>query len=201
MSADFQSTPFHTLVTYLSGEFENEAQAIASPAWFVHLYLWQKPIPSLTSDKTCTFFLEQASVVGNKPPYRQRIFQLTEQDNQLRGQYFALRAPSQFIGAGADAQKLAQLTADDLVCLPNSDAHIQYQSQSGGGYRFQSALPDGKLCSFDYGGQTRYVYLGFDIEQKTDNTVELLTHDKGIDPDTGRGLWGAMMGPFRMIKQ
>lgn len=193
--------PLNTLASYLSGEFENAKQASESPTWFVHLYLWQKPVPALTSETTRTFFLEQASVVGSKPPYRQRIFQLSEDaDGQLSGQYFALSQPSQFIGAGVDAQLLARIGADDLVSLSNSKSQIQYQ-RCDRSYRFQSALPDGQLCAFDYAGQKRYVYLGFDIEQKPDGTITLLTYDKGIDPDTGRGLWGALMGPFQMIKK
>lgn len=198
-------TPLNTLATYLSGEFENQAQAAESPTWFVHLRLWQRPIPSLTTPTTRTFFLEQASVVGNKPPYRQRVLQLIEQNDQLRGQYFALSQPNKFLGAGTQPEMLKTLTTEDLVTLPNSESHIQYQrlqdQANTRNYRFQSALPEGKLCSFEYGGQERYVYLGFDIEKKADGTTALLTYDKGIDPDTGRGLWGALMGPFRMIKK
>ena len=126
----------------------------------------------------------------------------------LRGQYFALADPLKFRGAGAKVSLLEGMSAADLVALPNSEARIRYQSchQSLGadnqrdGYQFQSALPDGKLCSFDYDGQQRYVYLGFDVAPKAGG-IELLTYDKGIDPGTGRGLWGALMGPFCMIKQ
>ncbi|MEM6449498.1 MAG: chromophore lyase CpcT/CpeT [Cyanobacteria bacterium P01_D01_bin.105] len=200
MPTSLPSTPLDTLTTYLAGKFENGAQATESPVWFVHLRLWQRLVPALTSETTRTFFIEQASVVGQKPPYRQRIFQIKEKDNQLRGQYFALSQPSEFMGAGTDFQRLNALTASDLVSLPNSESHIQYQLK-GNGYQFQSALPNGKLCSFGYNGQRRYVSLGFDIEQKPDGTTELLTYDKGVDPDTGQGLWGALMGPFRMIKK
>ena len=193
-------TPLDTLVTYLDGEFENQAQATESPTWFVHLRLWQKTVPGLSSANVHTLFLEQASVVGTKPPYRQRILQLTEKAGQLRGEYFALKKPSAFIGAGTDDALIERLSADDLISLPNSEAHIQYQVTADG-YQFQSALPEGKLCSFEYDGQQRYVYLGFDIKKRSDGAIELLTYDKGIAPDTGRGLWGALMGPFRMIKR
>lgn len=214
------NSPLNTLATYLIGEFENQAQAAESPAWFVHLKLWQQRVPSLSSASVHTLFLEQASVVGTKPPYRQRILQLSQKADQkadqradqkadqkadrkggqLRGEYFALAQPSKFIGAATDDTLLSQLSTDDLISLPNSEAHIQYQPVANG-YQFQSALPEGKLCSFEYGGQRRYVYLGFDIGPKPDGGIELLTYDKGIAPDTGRGLWGALMGPFRMVKK
>ena len=207
------NSPLSTLAAYLAGEFENQAQAVAEPAWYVHLKLWQRPIPALSNASTYTLFLEQASVGALKPPYRQRILQLSQKADQLRGQYFALSAPAKFVGAGADPSLLAGFSEADLVSLPNSEAHIQYQPLPMGGYQFQAALPEGQLCSFEYDGQRRYVYLGFDIVLKTapekkspegnasGNTIELLTYDKGIDPDTGRGLWGALMGPFRMVKQ
>lgn len=194
------STPLTTLTNYLSGEFENAAQSAESPTWFVHLLLWQIPVHTLTSDSTHTFFLEQSTVGANKPPYRQRIFQVTASNDTLRGEYFALSDPNQFIGAGTDIQKLSTLSEGDLVSLPDSESRIEYE-RTENGYRFKSRLLDGKLCSFDYAGQRKYVYLGFDIERSADGQVQLLTYDKGIDPDSGRGLWGALMGPFRMIKQ
>ncbi|MGD1896453.1 MAG: CpcT/CpeT family chromophore lyase [Phormidesmis sp.] len=196
--------PLATLATYLAGEFENQAQAAAQPAWYVHLRLWHRPVPALSSSTVHTLLLEQANVISGQPPYRQRILQIrasreSERSQELQGQYFALKDPLKFKGAGSDPSKLSGLSKADLVTLPNSGAAIQYQ-QIGAGYRFQSALKDGQLCSFEYGGQQRYVYLGFDIEPNGDQLL-LKTYDKGIDPDTGRGLWGALMGPFHMVKQ
>ncbi|PZO17877.1 MAG: chorismate mutase [Leptolyngbya foveolarum] len=194
------TSPLKTLATYLVGEFENKAQAAADPSWYVHLRLWQRPIPSLSDSDTFTMLLEQASPVSDKPPYRQRVLQLTEQSGQIQGEYFALKNPLQFRGAGTQPALLNAITADDLVSLPNSTAHIQYQSVGAADYRFQSKLPEGKFCSFEYGKQRKYVYLGFDIEKKH-SVLELKTYDKGINPDTGQGLWGALMGPFVLLKQ
>jgi len=190
-----------TLANYLAGEFENADQAAASPAWYVHLRLWQRPVPSLSSSEVFTFLLEQANIISGKPPYRQRILQIGagDQAGQLRGQYFALSDPLKYKGAGTDPSVVKNLSKSELVVLPNSGATIQYQSVATG-YSFQSALKDGELCSFDYSGQRRYVYLGFDIAPE-DDALLLKTYDKGIDPDTGRGLWGALMGPFQMVKQ
>ncbi|MBE9059936.1 chromophore lyase CpcT/CpeT [cf. Phormidesmis sp. LEGE 11477] len=199
------SSPLTTLASYLAGEFENQRQAAAEPAWYVHLRLWQRPVPALSSRQRFTFLLEQQNVISGQPPYRQRILQITDaaEADQLKGQYFALKDPLKFKGAGRDAEVLKGISQQDLVTLPNSGVVIRYQVVSSGnqdGYQFQSALKDGELCSFDYGGQTRYVYLGFDVIPQGD-TILLKTYDKGIDPDTGRGLWGALMGPFEMVKQ
>jgi hypothetical protein len=32
------------LAEYLAGEFDNSSQAIADPAWYVHLRMWQRPV-------------------------------------------------------------------------------------------------------------------------------------------------------------
>lgn len=194
------SSPLITLAHYLAGEFENQAQAAADPALYVHLRLWQRPVPELSSEQTYTLFLEQASVASGKPPYRQRVLQLRAIAGQLRGQYFALAQPLKFQGAGSDTARLAGFSSADLVNLPNSEADIQYQPLAGSEYQFRAALPEGQLCSFAYDGQRRYVYLGFDVAPE-EGTIALRTYDKGVDPDTGRGLWGALMGPFHMIKQ
>ncbi|MEM9090031.1 MAG: chromophore lyase CpcT/CpeT [Cyanobacteria bacterium P01_F01_bin.53] len=217
MSLPAASSPLETLVNYLTGAFENKAQAQADPTWYVHLRLWQRRVLQLSDGQTHTLFLEQASVAAGQPPYRQRILQLSNgqlSDRQpnhvageaglLFGKYFALADPLKFRGAGTEASLLEGMSTADLVALPNSESHIRYQSLSNSapsnGYQFQAALPDGKLCSFDYDGQQRYVYLGFDVAPRAGG-IELLTYDKGIDPGTGRGLWGALMGPFCMIKQ
>lgn len=198
--------PLTTLANYLSGEFENKDQAAAAPSWYVHLRLWQRPVPQLCSQDTFTFFLEQANVISGQPAYRQRILKITqgETPDQLAGQYFALKSPLQFRNAGSDPSLLKGMRESDLVVLPNSGAQIQYHTGAAG-YQFKAALKDGELCSFEYGGQTRYVYLGFDIGPQADTSkagsILLKTYDKGIDPDTGRGLWGALMGPFQMVKQ
>ena len=201
------ASPLSTLVTYLSGEFENPTQAAAEPAWYVHLRLWQRLVPTLSNDQVYTLFLEQASVAARKPPYRQRILQLTAVPEQplLRGEYFALADPLRFRGGGENSDVLNDLCSEDLVKLSNSEADIQYQRLDQGAgqsldYQFQAALPEGKLCSFEYANQRTYVYLGFDIAPKQ-GTIELLTYDKGVDPNTSKGLWGALVGPFRMIKQ
>lgn len=203
------ASPLSTLAAYLAGEFENQAQAAANPAWYVHLRLWQRPVPTLSTGQVYTLFLEQANVVSGQLPYRQRVLQLTEPPDPasgpLRGRYFALADPLRFRGGGSDPTLLKDLTADDLVSLSNSEALIQYQPldqplDQPQGYQFQSALPNGQLCSFEYANQRKYVYLGFDIAPKA-NAIELLTYDKGIDPNTGKGLWGALIGPFQMVKQ
>ena len=33
------------LAQYMAGEFDNREQALAEPTWYVHLRMWQRPLP------------------------------------------------------------------------------------------------------------------------------------------------------------
>ena len=43
------------LARYMAGEFDNREQAIADPAWYVHLHLWQRPVPLFLEDSFTLF--------------------------------------------------------------------------------------------------------------------------------------------------
>jgi hypothetical protein len=194
------SSALLTLGRYLAGEFENRAQALAEPAWYVHLKVWHRPI-RLFHEDSLTFFVEQVSVASRQPPYRQRVLRLYECDSEIKGQYYGLQDAAQFRGGGLDPQILDLLTADDLIDLPTCCLNIETQALSSGQYSFQAALPEGSLCSFEYGGNTSYVSLGFAIgPTQPASDLELRVYDKGVDPSSGKGLWGALMGPFCLIK-
>ncbi|MEM9163997.1 MAG: chromophore lyase CpcT/CpeT [Cyanobacteria bacterium P01_F01_bin.4] len=190
-----------TLGNYLAGEFENQAQAAAAPTWYVRLRVWQRPTRLFASD-SLTLFLEQANAIAQQAPYRQRILRLQQRAEGLRGQYYALKEPLAFQGGGQTPAKLQTLTPDDLDYLPDCWVTIQPQPMAGGQYHFKATPPADTLCSFEYQGQKKYVQLGFDVgPTDTGAQIELLVYDKGLDPATKRGLWGALMGPFRLIKQ
>ncbi|MBD0267832.1 MAG: chromophore lyase CpcT/CpeT [Cyanobacteria bacterium Co-bin8] len=194
------SSKLLTLGRYLAGEFENRAQSLAEPAWYVHLKVWHRPI-RLFHENSLTFFVEQVSVASGQPPYRQRILRLYESDSQIKGQYYGLKDAAQFRGGAIAPQILAPLTPEDLVQLPTCCLSIESQELPEGQYSFKAALPAGSLCSFEYAGNTSYVSLGFAIGPASNAaTLELRVYDKGIEPSTGKGLWGALMGPFCLIK-
>lgn len=173
------------LAQYLVGEFSNRQQAIAEPAWYVHLHLWQVPIPEKILEGY-GIFAEQANVLDLSKPYRQRVMQLYKAQDSLWVQYYALTQPNLWRGAGADTRRLEQLTRKDLQFLEGCRLRVQWEE----GY-FRGELPADCQCFFDYNGERRQVHLGF----KT-NGQELFSYDKGIDPETGAGIWGAIAGAY-----
>lgn len=206
-----------TLGRYLAGEFDNQQQSLNDPAWYVHLKVWYRPVRLFVED-SLTFFLEQVSVASGQPPYRQRVLRLQERQGQLIGQFYGLRAPLKFRGGGmlgdpsagaTAADVLSSLTEAELTYLPTCCLTIECQSLGPDPlgcdqYSFKGTLPADTLCAFEYNGNTGYVSLGFTIgsaRSQASAPLELRVYDKGIDPATGKGLWGALMGPFCLLKQ
>lgn len=205
------SSPLTTIGSLLAGEFENQQQALAEPTWYVRLRLWHRPLPGLFNTGMA-FFIEQLSVASGNPPYRQRIIHLQEATTYpehqtpdspaLIGQYYGLQSPSSWGGAALEPERLQALTADDLIALPTCRVLITMTTSASANPVFHARMPADTLGQFDYAGKTTYVRLGFDIQQSlSPHQVEFRMYDKGIDPSTGSATWGALMGPFRLVKQ
>lgn len=189
-----RSARLEQLANLLCGEFSNQTQALDSPAWFVNLRLWQKRTP-LFSDDSITLFLEQAPALKLDQPYRQRLLRLFEKQDQLYGQYYQFKDFGTWKGAGAQTDRLEALSLDDVDDLPGCRVGIA----DDGAQSFKAQLVPGGKCEFEYAGQMRQVIVGFDVAA-TATGVELKTYDKGIDPETGKGLWGALMGPYEFVR-
>lgn len=198
------ASPLLTLAHYLAGEFDNREQAIAEPAWFVHLRLWHRPL-SLFPDQSLTLFAEQASVVNLDNPYRQRLMRLgvaSTDPQTLQVQYYSFKDPEAVAGAGQKPELLKAVTLEQIELLPGCVLKVASQDQVENSTRLPepqrfmaSPLPDTQ-CSFIYQGETRYVALGFEV-----SSTEFFSYDKGIDPITGKALWGAIMGPYHYTKR
>jgi hypothetical protein len=192
MSAELTSTGLTTLAQWLAGEFDNRPQAQDQPVWFVSLRLWHRPVPILI-DGHLALFCEQANTVYLDAPYRQRIVMLkpTPDSQVWQAEYRAFRQPERFKGAGANPSLLDSLRLEDLEVLPGCQLVITQQ-----GNRFKAEPAPEAKCYFQYNGQTRQVILGFEA-----TVNQFWSHDRGVDPDTGKLLWGAMMGAYEFHKR
>ncbi|MBE9095141.1 chromophore lyase CpcT/CpeT [Tychonema sp. LEGE 07203] len=188
------------LAQYMAGEFDNREQALADPAWYVHLRLWQRPLPAaLFSDPSIALFAEQANILELDKPYRPRIVQLRHAKTApgvIEAQYYMFKDIAAVKGAGSNPDLLAKLTREQIELLPGCTLSVAVQNFGSNRYRFRAFLPQGTRCSFAYGGQSYQVDLGFEAADE-----EFLSYDKGISPTTGKAIWGALMGPFRFVKR
>lgn len=185
------------LANYLAGEFDNREQAIANPAWYVHLRLWQRPVSLFTED-SITLFAEQANILYLDRPYRPRLMRLQERQDAeapLQVQYYIPKDLGAVRGAGANPELLKTFTPEQFELLSGCQLVVAHQ-QMGNDSRFNAKPPAQAKCSFTYEGNTIQVALGFEATQQ-----ELLSYDKGIDPATGAAKWGAIMGPYHFQKR
>jgi hypothetical protein len=186
------------LANYLAGEFDNREQALAEPAWYVHLRLWQIPVPLFPED-SLTLFAEQANIVKLDQPYRQRIMRLRSEDEPdapLNVQYYMPKDPTALRGAGLNPSLLHTLKPEQLDLLPGCILNVTQQTLAANSYQFTATPPPETRCCFSYAGNTVQVSLGFDVTQE-----KLHSYDKGIDPNTGGATWGAILGPYRYTKR
>jgi CpeT/CpcT family (DUF1001) len=181
-----------TLTDWLVGEFDNREQALEEPAWFVHLRLWHRLLP-ISIDGNIAILAEQASVISKNPPYRQRILVLqpTNSPDRILVRYQAFKHPEKFQGAGANPSLLENISVDDLEPLPGCYLNVIQQNGT-----FIAQPEPGVNCYFQYDGKQRQVVLGFEVSEG-----EFKSYDRGVDPETGQGLWGALMGAYEFKKR
>ncbi|KPQ39471.1 MAG: CpeT/CpcT family (DUF1001) [Phormidium sp. OSCR] len=182
--------PIKALAQSLAGIFDNQRQAQETPTWFVPTRLWQYPLVQQI-DGYYAMFVEQAPLLTPEQPYRQRLLLLSgHHDSDLEIIYRAFRDPAAIAGAAQTPERLASITSEDLLELPGCCLQVIQQ-----GDRFIANPPEGAKCCFDYQGKTRQVELGFDLTPDC-----LYSRDRGVDPDSGNGLWGALMGAYEYRK-
>ena len=180
------------LANYLAGEFSNQQQALGQPAWYVNLRLWIRPVPIFTDD-SITLFAEQANILKLDLPYRPRILRLRERET-IEVEFYMFKDLATARGAGQNKDLIEQITPQTIEFLPNCTLKVDTQ-KNGAEYCFDTSPVTAEPCSVTYQGTTFQVFLGF---KATAN--KLLTYDKGIDPKTGTGTWGALMGPYEFSK-
>ncbi len=186
-----------TLARDLCGEFDNRDQAIADPIWFVHLRAWHRPVNLFTED-SFTVFAEQANVMQLDRAYRQRLLRIQAEDSPqfpLKVQYYRFKDPSAFQGAGQNPDLLENLSEHQIELLPGCILQVTHE-QLLQGDRFKALPPTDACCCFPYQGETRQVSLGFEV-----SPGKFFSYDKGIDPDTGKAIWGAILGAYDFTKR
>lgn len=189
-----------TLAQWLAGEFDNQAQAHNQPVWFVRLRLWQRPLPQRLQGNVA-LFLEQANALYPDQPYRQRVVMLQESEPGIvEAHYWALQQPERFCGAGANLDLLSQLQFSDLEQLPGCVLTVtpggDDLNRGAAPHHFEAHPQPNSRCCFQYQGQTRQVILGFKVSSN-----QFWSYDRGVDPNTGQGLWGALMGAYEFHKE
>lgn len=188
------SSELSTLGTYLCGTFDNTVQAKADPIWYVKLQVWHRRT-NLFQDDSITIFAEQANTLNLDQPYRQRLMRLQESSEGLTVQFYGFKTPGSVLGAGQNPDLLANIRPDEIDFLPGCLLNVTARSLNGKP-AFEAVAPIGCRCQFKYGDKIGQVSLGFAVSE-----TEFHSYDKGIDPETQKPIWGALMGPYQHQKR
>ncbi len=180
------------LAQCLAGEFSNESQARSQPAWFVNLKLWHRPLPFAIAGNYA-LFAEQAPALKLEQAYRQRVLviQPATATEPMTVQYYAFKNHLKWRGAGITPEKLNVLTLADLEKLPGCILPVTATAN-----QFSAQPVPNSVCQFYVQGKLCQIQLGFTV-----TVQEFLSYDKGIDPETQKPIWGALMAPYQFQKR
>ena len=177
------------LTLWMAGEFSNREQSLDQPIWFVNLVWWQRPIPFNVLG-SIAIFAEQANALILDRPYRQRILQFVESDGKIQVKYWGFKDPSAWLGAGKDRDRLNQITINDIEPLAGCLLDVTFANGC-----YKAEMPKDAKCCFQYMDESRQVILGFEVTAQ-----EFWSGDRGINPETGTAIWGAIMDFYKFKK-
>ncbi len=185
------ATDIRTLVTWMAGEFSNQAQAFDNPPLFAHIRVCMRPLPIAIFGGP-SLFLEQAYDFAIDQPYRIRVLQFLEIDGQITVPHYRLKADDKFRGAARDLAKLAALSIADLDRMCGCGMEVEWTGNS-----FKGRVEPGKKCLVERNGEQSYLDNEFEI---LDQGQTLTSLDRGRDLVTEERLWGSIAGAFHFTR-
>lgn len=183
------STDVATLVRWMAADFSNQAQAFDNPPFYAHIRVCMRPLPySLLS--SVGLFLEQAYDYALNSPYRLRVLKFTPQSDYIHLENYLVKDETAFYGAARNLDLLHTLSVDHLEKMSGCDMIVKWTGQS-----FKGRVEPGKNCVVVRNGKTTYLDNEFEIDPD-----QLLSLDRGKDPETDELIWGSIAGPFHFLR-
>ena len=179
------SQDIKTLARWMSADFSNQEQAYANPPFFAHIRVCMRPLPMELLDGI-SLFLEQAYDFMLDQPYRLRVLKFSIVEDRIELENFKVKEQETFFGASRDLEKLQKLTPDLIEKMPGCDMTVKWTGSS-----FHGQIKPGKACIVERKGKITYLDNSFEI-----NDNQLISYDRGRDPETDELVWGSIAGPF-----
>lgn len=174
-----------TLVRWMAADFSNQEQAYANPPFYAHIRVCMRPLPDDLLDGK-SLFLEQAYDFALHLPYRLRILKFSLIEESIKLENFKVKDAEKFYGASRDPQKLQNLTSDLIEKMSGCDMNVEWT-----GHSFKGEIEPGKNCMVERNGRMTYLVNSFEITPE-----ELISLDRGRDPETDELVWGSVAGAF-----
>jgi hypothetical protein len=185
-----RATDLKTLAQWMAADFTNQEQAWANPPLFAHIRVCMRPLPTLLLDGT-SLFLEQAYDFMLNTPYRLRVLKLSLVGDRIELENYKVKDEEAFFGASRDLKRLHTLTSDRLEKMEGCDMFVDWTGKGYKGY-----IKPGKNCIVVRNEKTTYLDNSFEIDEH-----QLLSIDRGLDPETDEIVWGSLAGPFEFKRK
>ncbi len=170
----------------LIGEYNSESQSKLDSE-FLNISMTMTKIWNSRTDGYW-IYVEQSLMNKSDKPYRQRIYQLVKQGDQIISKIYQFNDPLKYVGAHRDSSILAQLTFDKLTTKDGCDVILKRVED-----RFEGGTK-GNNCLSSLKGAT---YTSSEIIL-TANSMK--TWDRGFD-ESGSQVWGSEKGPYIFLKK
>lgn len=179
------SLDIKTLAQWMAADFSNQEQAFENPPFFAHIRVCMRPLPNELLGGT-SLFLEQAYDFMLNQPYRLRILKFNIVEDQIELENYKVKEQELFFGASRDSDLLQKLTPEMIEKMPGCDMTVEWTGQS-----FHGQIKPGKACIVERKGKITYLDNSFEIDGS-----QLISYDRGRDPETDELVWGSIAGPF-----
>ena len=174
-----------TLARWMAADFSNQEQAYANPPFFAHIRVCMRPLSSELFGGT-SLFLEQAYDFMLNQPYRLRVLKLNSIEEAIELENYKVKDEQLFFGASRDRDRLNQLTPEMIEKMNGCDMNVTWTGSS-----FQGQIKPGKACIVERKGRITYLDNSFEVDGS-----QLISYDRGRDPETDELVWGSVAGPF-----
>jgi CpeT/CpcT family (DUF1001) len=183
------STDIPTLVSWMAGDFSNQAQAFENPPFFAHIRVCMRPLPYTLMDGV-GLFLEQAYDFQLHNPYRLRVLKFVIVNDKIEIEHYTIEPEAEFHGAARNPALLQQLTRDKIIKMSGCTMITDWTGSTFKGY-----VEPGKGCKVFRNGKDTYLDNSFEISPQ-----QLISLDRGLDMETNERVWGSIAGPFEFTQ-
>ena len=172
--------------SHLTGSFNSNAQSLEQPQYY-DVSLKACPV-GVSGIEGTTLYVEQALSEQMNSPYRQRVYVLSQVDQEtVRSEIYELNNERAMIGQ-CDKDAVKDLTVEDLVLKDGCAVTLTW---NGEGFEGQT---DVGTCLSTMNGAT---YATSVVQTTTDS---IASWDQGWDAN-GNQVWGATDGPYIFVRQ
>ncbi|MEO0373032.1 MAG: chromophore lyase CpcT/CpeT [Cyanobacteria bacterium P01_A01_bin.17] len=183
------SSNLRLLAQWMAADFSNQKQAFDNPPLYAHIRVCMRPLPS-DFLSGLSFYLEQAYDFMLNQPYRSRVLNLLEVEEEIKLENYIIHDEADFYGASRDLEKLKYLTPDRVEKLEGCTFLVKWTGSS-----FKACIEPGKGCKVIRKNQETYLDSEFEVSDDG-----MLSLDRGRNPETDEHVWGSIAGPFQFAK-